>query len=123
MDAQRIEKIRDGLNCLRKHKRRTVVMPATLYVGAYEFRSMLYDISLGGVRMKLDLPLARGAEVKIRIKDKSKLDVEKLQEILQCMLDDIEINRALDIQKTRVEILYQLYTLFSCLSNLIKLHI
>lgn len=74
MDAQRIEKIRDGLNCLRKHKRRTVVMPATLYVGAYEFRSMLYDISLGGVRMKLDLPLARGAEVKIRIKDKSKLD-------------------------------------------------
>ena len=57
------------------------------------------------------------------MRDKSKLDVEKLQEILQCMLDDIEINRALDIQKTRDEIRYQLYTLFSCLSNLIKLHI
>jgi hypothetical protein len=30
---------------------------------------MLYDISLGGVRLKLDLPLAVGAKVQIKIKN------------------------------------------------------
>ncbi len=61
--------IRDGLEMLRSHKRRTVVWPAVLIVNEYEFKSTLYDVSLGGVRIKLDLPLATGAKVKIQIKD------------------------------------------------------
>lgn len=61
--------IRDGLESLRTYKRRTVVWPAVLVVNEYEFKCMLYDISLGGVRLKLDLPLATGALVSIKIKD------------------------------------------------------
>ena len=61
--------IRDGLQLLRSHKRRTVVWPAILIVNEFEFKCTLYDISLGGVRLKLDLPLATGAKVKIKIKD------------------------------------------------------
>lgn len=61
--------IRDGLEMLRSHKRRTVVWPAVLIVNEYEFKCTLYDISLGGVRLKFDLPLATGAKVKIQIKD------------------------------------------------------
>ncbi len=61
--------IRDGLEMLRSHKRRTVVWPAVLIVNEFEFKCTLYDISLGGVRLKLDLPLATGAKVKIKIKD------------------------------------------------------
>ncbi|MFC7049021.1 PilZ domain-containing protein [Emcibacter nanhaiensis] len=76
MDALRVEKIKEGLNCMRMFKRRTVVWPSTLFVGPYEFKSTLYDISLGGVRMKLDLPLARGAYVKVRIKELQKMDAQ-----------------------------------------------
>ena len=61
--------IRDGLEMLRSHKRRTVVWPAVLIVNEFEFKCTLYDISLGGVRLKLDLPLATGAKVNIKIKD------------------------------------------------------
>ncbi|MCC3861380.1 PilZ domain-containing protein [Pseudemcibacter aquimaris] len=61
--------VRDGLVSLRAYKRRTVVWPATLLVNEFEFKCMLYDISLGGVRLKLDLPLAAGAQVSIKIKD------------------------------------------------------
>lgn len=70
----RIENIRESLSCLRTYKRRTVVWPATLFVGVYEFKATLYDISLSGVRLKLDLPLANGGDVRVRIKDCSKLD-------------------------------------------------
>ncbi len=61
--------VREGLVSLRSHKRRTVVWPAKLIVNEFEFKCMLYDISLGGVRLKLDLPLATGTVVKIKIKD------------------------------------------------------
>ena len=68
-DAKKLDNIQQGMKCLRVHKRRTVVWPATLYVGEFEFRSMLYDISLGGVRLKLSLPLACGTESSVRIKN------------------------------------------------------
>ena len=61
--------IRDDLETLRTFKRRTVVWPAVLYVNDFEFKCMLYDISLGGVRLKLDLPLAVGTPVEIKIKN------------------------------------------------------
>lgn len=61
--------IRDDLQVLRSYKRRTVVWPAVLIVNEFEFKCTLYDISLGGVRLKLDLPLATGAKVKIKIKN------------------------------------------------------
>lgn len=61
--------IREGLESLRTFKRRTVVWPAVLVVNEFEFKCMLYDISLGGVRLKLDLPLAMGAKVGIKIKN------------------------------------------------------
>ena len=68
-EAANKNNIRDGLESLRSYKRRTVVWPAVLVVNEFEFKCMLYDISLGGVRLKLDLPLATGARVSIKIKD------------------------------------------------------
>ena len=68
-EAANKNNIRDGLQVMRSHRRRTVVWPAVLLVNEFEFKCTLYDISLGGVRLKLDLPLATGAKVKIRIKD------------------------------------------------------
>ena len=67
--AANANNIRDGLVSMRSFKRRTVVWPAVLIVNEFEFKCMLYDISLGGLRLKLDLPLATGAKVDIKIKD------------------------------------------------------
>jgi len=55
---------------MRSTKRRTVVWPAILYVADYEFRSTVYDISLGGIRLKMPLPLSGGTEVDVKIKHK-----------------------------------------------------
>lgn len=73
-DAEKISNIRQGLQCMRANKRRTVVWPATLYVGDFEFRSTLYDISLGGIRLKLALPLASGTESSVKIKNQITLN-------------------------------------------------
>lgn len=72
--AKKRDNIQYGMNCMRVNKRRTVVWPATLYVGEFEFRSTLYDISLGGVRLKLSLPLAGGTESSVKIKNKITLN-------------------------------------------------
>jgi len=69
-NAEKIRSIKEGLQYMRSTKRRTVVWPATLYVGEYEFRATLYDISKGGFRLKLPLPLARGTEATIKVKNK-----------------------------------------------------
>lgn len=73
-NAKKVSNIRQGLQCMRANKRRTVVWPATLHVGEYEFRSMLYDISLGGLRLKLSLPLSSGTETSVRIKNQITLN-------------------------------------------------
>ncbi|VAV95909.1 hypothetical protein MNBD_ALPHA02-2254 [hydrothermal vent metagenome] len=73
-DAIKLENIRSALKCIRVNHRRTVVWPATLYVGEFEFRAMLYDISLGGVRLKLPLPLANGTEASVKIKNQVTLN-------------------------------------------------
>lgn len=72
--AKKLDNIRQGMKCMRASKRRTVVWPATLYVGEFEFRSMLYDISLGGVRLKLPLPLVSGTDTSVKIKNKITLN-------------------------------------------------
>ncbi len=69
-ETDKIESIRQGLECMRSTKRRTVVWPAVLYVNDFEFRATMYDISLGGIRLKISLPLATGAEVSVKIKNK-----------------------------------------------------
>ena len=68
-EAANRNNVSDGLQVLRSHKRRTVVWPAVLIVNEFEFKCTLYDVSLGGVRLKLDLPLATGSKVRIKIKD------------------------------------------------------
>jgi len=45
----------------RKHCRRSVIWSAQLAVGEYTFDCGLLNISLSGARLRLDLPLKRGA--------------------------------------------------------------
>ncbi|WP_417319596.1 PilZ domain-containing protein [Emcibacter sp.] len=57
---------------MRQHNRRTVLLPARLDVGSYRFDCTAYDLSLSGVRVKVDLPLDEGASVYVQLKSKLK---------------------------------------------------
>ncbi len=65
-----INAVRKVLNSMREHNRRTVLLPATIKVGQFDFDCTAFDISLGGVRLKVDLPIEKGTNVLIRLKNK-----------------------------------------------------
>ncbi len=64
--------VRSVLSSMRKHNRRTVILPATLDVGSYNVDCTAYDISLGGIRLKVDLPIEQGTNVYVQLKNKLK---------------------------------------------------
>ncbi len=64
--------VRAVINSMRKHNRRTVVQPVTLGVGSFVFDCTAYDVSLGGIRLKVDIPIERGAGVYVQLKSKLK---------------------------------------------------
>ena len=47
----------------RVHRRRSVLWPATLKVGRHDFTCQIWNMSLGGARVRIDVPLKDGAEV------------------------------------------------------------
>lgn len=60
------------LNTMRKHNRRTVIQSARVKIGSSDFDCTAYDVSLGGIRLKLDLPVQKGSQVLVQLKDKLK---------------------------------------------------
>lgn len=53
----------------RSFARQHVLLKAILDTGDYEFECVAYDLSLTGVRVKLDLPLKTSCEVWLMVKD------------------------------------------------------
>ncbi len=53
----------------RRFARQHVLLKAVLDTGVYEFECVAYDLSLTGVRVKLDLPLKTECEVWLMVKD------------------------------------------------------
>ncbi|WP_262693495.1 PilZ domain-containing protein [Kordiimonas aquimaris] len=51
----------------RAYRRRSVLWPATLKVGQHTFVCQIWNMSLGGARIKMDLPLRDGASVMLVI--------------------------------------------------------
>jgi len=51
----------------RQHPRRPVLWRARLEAGAYSFDCGVFNMSLSGARLRLALPLKRGAEVTVLI--------------------------------------------------------
>lgn len=65
-----ISEVKNILKTMRKHNRRVVVLPAELEVDGKQVNCTAYDVSLGGVRLKVDAPIDRDKQVIVRIKDK-----------------------------------------------------
>jgi len=68
--------VKNILESMRKNNRRTVVMPATLDVGSFNFDCTAYDVSLGGIRLKVDLPIEKGTNVYVQLKSRLKRTAE-----------------------------------------------
>ncbi|MBL4612612.1 MAG: PilZ domain-containing protein [Emcibacter sp.] len=64
--------VRSVLSSMRQHNRRTVIQAATLKIGSFNFDCTAYDISLGGIRLKVDMPIEKGTNVLIQLKNKLK---------------------------------------------------
>ena len=62
-----------GRNRRRQH-RRSVLWPARLVVGRHEFACQIWNLSLGGARIRCDLPLRVGSPVTLSVAGKRALD-------------------------------------------------
>lgn len=51
----------------RAYRRRSVLWPAQLLVGQHEFKCQIWNMSLGGARIRLDMPIKEGTEVTLFI--------------------------------------------------------
>ena len=58
------------MKSMRKHNRKAIVLPAELDIEGQHIDCTAYDISLGGVRLKVGAPLSENSRVIVKIKDK-----------------------------------------------------
>lgn len=54
----------------RKVQRQTVLLKASVTISGFAFEALIYDMSLYGARVKLDLPLQKDTILVVNIKDK-----------------------------------------------------
>jgi hypothetical protein len=57
----------------RRHKRRSVLWPAHIRVGKHELACQIWNLSLGGARVRVDLPIQDGVEVDLILKDRGEI--------------------------------------------------
>lgn len=57
----------------RKFKRRSVLWPARMRVGKHEFSCQIWNLSLGGARVRVDVPIQDGVEIILSLKDRGEI--------------------------------------------------
>lgn len=67
LEKQHLPEFLGGSADARGHRRRSVLWPAKLQVGRHNFECQIWNMSLGGARVRLDLPIKEGADVKLTI--------------------------------------------------------
>lgn len=58
----------------RDFRRRSVLWPAKLIIGEHEFSCQVWNLSLGGARVRMDLPIQEGTNVKLWVADRGEID-------------------------------------------------
>ncbi|MEX0298107.1 MAG: PilZ domain-containing protein [Kordiimonas sp.] len=57
----------------RLFKRRSVLWPAKLLIGRHEISCQIWNLSLGGARVRVDLPIQTGTELVLSIEGRGQL--------------------------------------------------
>ena len=63
------DEMKKASKAVRKHKRRAVKINASVDVNGKLFSCTAYDVSLGGVRVKVDAPIFENENVSINFED------------------------------------------------------
>jgi hypothetical protein len=67
-----IDSVKNILQSMRKHNRIAVLLPALVETGDDDFYCTAYDLSLSGIRLKIDCALENNTEVLVHVKNKLK---------------------------------------------------
>lgn len=57
----------------RTYRRRSVLWPAKLLIGRHEISCQIWNLSLGGARVRVDLPIQQGTDVILSIEGRGQL--------------------------------------------------
>ncbi|WP_262692341.1 PilZ domain-containing protein [Kordiimonas aestuarii] len=68
MAQEKLEPLQGSDN--RRHRRRSVLWPAKLTVGKHTVSCQIWNLSLGGARVRVDLPLKEGSEIILTVADR-----------------------------------------------------
>jgi len=58
----------------RDFRRRSVLWPGKLAVGKHELSCQVWNLSLGGARVRIDLPIQEGTELKLNVAGRGEID-------------------------------------------------
>jgi len=58
----------------RDFRRRSVLWPGKLVVGRHELTCQVWNLSLGGSRVRIDLPIQEGTELKLNVSGRGDID-------------------------------------------------
>jgi hypothetical protein len=70
-DTDSVLDVEDNASNRRVFRRRSVLWPAKINVGNHEFSCQVWNLSLGGARVRVDVPLRVGAEVTLSVMSRS----------------------------------------------------
>lgn len=65
-----IKDVKYILKSIRKHNRKAIDVPAELDVDGKKVSCVAYDVSLGGVRLKVGAPMKENSQVIVKIRNK-----------------------------------------------------
>ncbi len=57
----------------RDFRRRSVLWPAKILVGAHEFSCQIWNLSLGGARVRIDIPIQDGTDVMLLVPERGEV--------------------------------------------------
>ena len=85
----------------RRLRRRSILWPARLHVGRHVFPCQIWNLSLGGARLRVDLPLKEGANVVLDMPGRGRIPA------IVAWTGNAQIGLAFDMPPERVRRLFE----------------
>lgn len=60
----------------RKFQRRSVLWPAKMTINSHVFSCQIWNLSLGGARVRVDLPIKEGTEIILSLPNRTDTDIK-----------------------------------------------
>lgn len=78
----------------RVYRRRSVLWPAKLLIGRHEISCQIWNLSLGGARVRVDLPIQQGTDLILSIEGRGQLSATVVWSENEAMGLDFNVSSA-----------------------------